>query len=241
MRESESTLVSSSGAGLPARILRRLRRGLAGRAESMRLAAAPKHRLLVEQLPLVTYVEAVTPAGASFWPSPQVEEMLGYPVRDWLSDPGFFAKILHPDDREIVLTLAEDCIRTGKAFAREYRLVARDGRVVWVQDERGPFDGGGGTPLFTEGYLLDITARKESEQRLSAEHGVAHVLGKAKTLDEAAPEILRVVCEAFSWEAGGLWLLDRSADALRRASTHGTPTAGDDGLADEGWARRDFA
>jgi diguanylate cyclase (GGDEF)-like protein/PAS domain S-box-containing protein len=233
MRESEPTFVSSSGISLAARILERLRRNLAGRAEARRLAAAPKHRLLVEQLPLVTYVEAITPAGGSFYPSPQVEEMLGYPVRDWLSDPEFFAKILHADDQESVLALAEDCSRTGKAFTCEYRLVAHDGRVVWVQDERLPFDDEGGTPLFTHGYLLDITARKESEQRLAAEHGVAHVLGEAKTLDEAAPEILRVVCEAFSWEAGGLWLLDRGADALRRSTTHGTPAADDEGLAAE--------
>jgi len=221
MRESGETFISSAGTRLPARLLERLRRTLSERAAERRAGAAPKHRLLVEQLPLVTYVEALVPEGPSLYPSPQVEAMLGYPVREWLENPKLFAKVLHPDDREAVLALADGCSRLGKAFASEYRLIARDGRVVWVKDERLPFDDEGGRPLFTQGYLLDITARKESEQRLAAEHGVARVLGEAKTLEAAAPEILQVVCEAFSWEAGALWLLDRRLGTLTRSTTHG--------------------
>ncbi|MGZ4317055.1 MAG: diguanylate cyclase domain-containing protein, partial [Gaiellaceae bacterium] len=231
MRETDGTHDPSAGVGP---------------ADAEQLASTPRHRLLIEQLPLVTYVEAVTPAGTSLYPSRQAEAMLGYPVEAWLDDPELFAKILHPDDRENVLALIETSSRTGKPFAREYRLIARDGRVVWVQDERVMFADEGGTSIFTQGYLLDITARKQSEQRLAAEHGVAHVLGEAKTFEEAAPEILRVVCAAFSWEAGALWLRDRRGEALRRTTTHGTPaadlSADDDSaagerLACEVWAR----
>jgi len=210
MRETDGTLDPSAGVG---------------HGEAERLAAAPRHRLLVEQLPLVTYVEAATPAGTSLYPSRQAEVMLGYPVENWLDDPEFFSKILHPDDRENVLALVESCRRTGRPFAHEYRLIARDGRIVWVQDERLTFADEEGTPLFTQGYLLDITTRKQSEQRLTAEHGVAHVLGGATTLADAAPEILRVVCSAFSWEAGALWLHDRRGETLRRTATYGNPTA----------------
>ena len=124
-----------------------------------------------------------------------------------------------------MLALVESCRRTGRPFAHEYRLIARDGRVVWVEDERLTFADEDGTPLFTQGYLLDITSRKQSEQRLAAEHGVTHVLGAATALEEAAPEILRVVCEAFSWDAGALWLHDRRGETLRRTATHGNPTA----------------
>ena len=90
MRETDGTLDPSAGVG---------------HGEAERLAAAPRHRLLVEQLPLVTYVEAATPAGTSLYPSRQAEVMLGYPVENWLDDPEFFSKILHPDDRENVLAL----------------------------------------------------------------------------------------------------------------------------------------
>ncbi|MGE5274295.1 MAG: putative bifunctional diguanylate cyclase/phosphodiesterase [Verrucomicrobiota bacterium] len=226
MRESDATIEHSSGVG---------------GAEPDGSTATPRHRVLVEQLPLVTFVEEITPAGVSLHPSRQVEGMLGYPVEAWLEDPEFFARILHPDDRENVLALVESCRRSGKPFAREYRLIARDRRVVWVHDERLIFSDEGGTPLLTQGYLLDVTGRKESEQRLEAEHEVARVLGAAKTLEEAAPQILRVVCDALSWDAGALWLLDRRTETLRRTTTYGRPSAEDDAsretLAGEVWAR----
>jgi diguanylate cyclase (GGDEF)-like protein/PAS domain S-box-containing protein len=242
MRESDATFPHSSGTGLSARLLDRLRRNRARRAGATQQVGG-KPRLLVEQLPIVTYVEAVTPAGTALHPSRQVEALLGYPVEDWLADPGFFAKTLHPDDRERVLAHAEECSRTGTRFACEYRFVARDGRAVWVKDERLILADGGGTPLFTQGYLVDITTSKESEQRLDAEHEVARVLGEARALEEAAPEILRVLCDSFSWAAGELWLLDRRADTLRRTTTHGMPAsdlsvagaASQEGVAQEVW------
>jgi diguanylate cyclase (GGDEF)-like protein/PAS domain S-box-containing protein len=239
MRESDATLSNTSGTGLSARLLGRLRRYRARPVEPTHPTAGRKQQLLVDRLPLVTYVEAATPAGTALHPSRQVEALLGYSVDDWVADPDFFAKTLHPDDRERVLAQAEECSRTGTPFACEYRLVARDGRVVWVKDERLAFADEGGTPLFTQGYLIDITTSKESEQRLEAEHEAARVLNEAKTLDEAAPAILRVLCDAFSWAAGELWLLDRRGDILRCTSTHGPPVS--DMATAHGASRKDVA
>src|SRR5215471_5479398 len=131
MRESNATLSNNSGTGLPGRLLDRLRRYRARPVGPVHSAAGSKQQLLVDQLPLVTYVEAVTPAGTVVHPSRQVEALLGYSVDDWLADPDFFAKTLHPGDRERVLAQAEECSRTGTSFACEYRLVGRDGRVIW--------------------------------------------------------------------------------------------------------------
>lgn len=62
------------------------------------LAAEAKYKTLVEQLPLVTYIDALTESATSLYASPQVESLLGYSVDEWLSDPEFFPKLLHPDD-----------------------------------------------------------------------------------------------------------------------------------------------
>jgi diguanylate cyclase (GGDEF)-like protein/PAS domain S-box-containing protein len=221
------------------RLLERLRRPRGGRAEAKLRIAEAKYRTLVEQLPLVTYIDALTPTATSLYASPQVEALLGYAVEEWLGDPAFFAKILHPDDRERVLARVEECNRTGKRFDDEYRLIARNGRTVWVQDESLVVADDQGAPLFTQGFLLDITARKESERRLAAEHGVARVLAEAETLEEAAPRIVRVICDALSWEGGALWLVDRDVGTLRSATTHGDLEEPDPGgeLAREVWTR----
>jgi diguanylate cyclase (GGDEF)-like protein/PAS domain S-box-containing protein len=199
-------------------------------------AAEAKYRTLVEQLPLVTYIDALTASATSLYASPQVEPLLGYTVDDWLTDPEFFPKLLHPDDRQRILDLVDHCNETADPFRAEYRLIARDGRTVWVQDESLVVMDEDGRPLVTQGYLLDITARKESEERFAAEHAVARAVAESTTLDEAAPRIVRIVCDAFGWETGVVWLLDPGSNALRSSSGYGTRGAT---IAQLSWARRE--
>jgi diguanylate cyclase (GGDEF)-like protein/PAS domain S-box-containing protein len=190
-------------------------------AEARLRAAEAKYRTLVEQLPLVTYIDALTASATSLYASPQVESLLGYSVDEWLDDPEFFPKLLHPDDRGRILALVDHCNETADLFRAEYRLIARDGRTVWVQDESLVVVDEEGRPLFTQGYLLDITARKESEQRLAAEHAVARAVADSTTLDEAGLRIVGSVCDAFGWEAGEVWLLDQEQGLLSSPSSQG--------------------
>ena len=204
-------------------------------AEARLRAAEAKYRTLVEQLPLVTYIDALTASATSLYASPQVEPLLGYTVDEWLTDPEFFPKLLHPDDRERILALVEHCNETADPFRAEYRLIARDGRTVWVQDESLVVMDEDGRPLVTQGYLLDITARKESEERFVAEHAVARAVAESTTLDEASAKIVRIVCDAFGWESGQVWLLDREQGLLSPPSADGTRAPG---LAELSRARR---
>jgi diguanylate cyclase (GGDEF)-like protein/PAS domain S-box-containing protein len=184
-------------------------------AEARLSAAEAKYRTLVEQLPLVTYIDALTASATSLYVSPQVQSLLGYSVEEWLTDPEFFPKLLHPDDRERILALVDHCNETADPFRAEYRLIARDGRTVWVQDESLVVKDDHGRPLFTQGYLLDITARKESEQRFAVEHAVARAVAESSALDEAATRIVGIVCDAFGWEGGEVSLLDREPNVVR--------------------------
>src|SRR3954454_25309600 len=189
--------------------------------EDRLLAAEAKYRTLVEQLPLVTYIDALTESATSLYASPQVESLLGYSVEEWLGDPEFFPKLLHPDDRDRILALVAHCNETAEPFEAEYRLITRDGRTVWVQDESLVVQDVDGRKLFPQVYLLDITARKESDQRLAAAHAVARVTAEAETTEEAAARIVEVVCEALAWESGAVWLADREDDELICVASRG--------------------
>jgi diguanylate cyclase (GGDEF)-like protein/PAS domain S-box-containing protein len=199
---------------------RRLLEVVLGRrgARQRLLEAEERYRTLVEQLPLVTYIDALTETASSMYMSPQVEALLDYPAVDWLGDPEFFAKVLHPDDRERVLALVDHCNRTADPFRADYRLIARDGRTVWVQDESLVQRSADGRLLFTQGYLLDITERKEAEQRLAAEHGVARVLAEAVTVEEATVRIVAVLRTVFGWKSVVIRVLDREAGAFPAGS-----------------------
>ena len=137
--------------------------------ERVRLAEAvreseTKYRSLTAHLPDVTFVyppgERVKPLSVGG----PVESMLGYPPEQLLSEPGLFAKLIHPEDRERVLAELEAARDGVEPFRTEYRLLARDGRLVWVHDESATVLGAQGDPLYVQGYLRDITRRFQSDE-----------------------------------------------------------------------------
>jgi PAS domain S-box-containing protein len=131
-------------------------------AERLRRAEV-RYRTLVEQLPLGVYVRPLDMSRPNIYCSPQVEPMLGYSAEDWQSDPGLLTRIVHPDDREAVLADAARVRETGEPTRREYRCIARDGRVVWVEDETHREVGADGEQV-VQGFLQDISERKQAEE-----------------------------------------------------------------------------
>jgi PAS domain S-box-containing protein len=134
-----------------------------------------KYRTLLEQIHAIVYVWGI--AGgfeqmAEEYVSPQIEEVLGFHPDDWVENPRLWMDRLHPDDREEVLDETTRSVDAGEPFMLEYRMVARDGRVVWLHDVASVLtrdDAGKATRY--QGVQLDITARKEAEhaQRRSFE------------------------------------------------------------------------
>jgi PAS domain S-box-containing protein len=128
--------------------------------------AETRYRALVEQLPLVTYVSDIAKPGFSTYVSPQIEGLLGYTPDEWLATSNMFWRVVHPDDAERVRVEHRNGYASGKPFSSQYRLIARDERVVWVQDEVIVVLDAEGTPTQAQGFLLDITHRKAAEVAL---------------------------------------------------------------------------
>jgi diguanylate cyclase (GGDEF)-like protein/PAS domain S-box-containing protein len=133
--------------------------------DALRRAEA-RYRTLVEQLPLAVYIDRVDRWSSNIYTSPQVEAMLGYSVEEWADNKSLFVQMLHAEDRERVLAALERAHATGDSLVLDYRLHARDGRIVCVHDEsRIVADVNTGEPVL-QGYLLDVTARMEAEEQL---------------------------------------------------------------------------
>ena len=127
---------------------------------------ARRYRTLIEQLPLVVYVDALDEVSSNVFTSRQIEPLLGYTVEEWKAETDLFARLLHPDDRERVLAAHARTHDTHEPLSLEYRLIARDGRIVWLRDEGVVVVDEHGQPLNMQGYLLDITREREAEQQL---------------------------------------------------------------------------
>jgi PAS domain S-box-containing protein len=139
------------------------------RAEEALDASETRYRTLVEQMPAITYIEAVDREKRKtdlLYVSPQIADMFGYSPQEWMADPQLFEKLLHPDDRERVLAEDARTDETGEPFSAEYRQFTRDGRVIWVSDEAVLVEDEEGQPLFWQGVMHDVTDQKRAEGAL---------------------------------------------------------------------------
>ncbi|MEX2422196.1 MAG: PAS domain-containing protein, partial [Actinomycetota bacterium] len=132
-------------------------------AEERLLEAEERFRSLVEQIPAITYIQ--DPDGRFLYTSPQIESVLGYTALEWMSDPSFWKQQLHPDDHDRVL--AEDEAVAGDEWTSSYRMIARDGRVVWLLDHTALLRDSEGAPRYWQGVAFDITELKTAEDRIT--------------------------------------------------------------------------
>lgn len=134
-------------------------------AEEQLREAEARYRALVEETPIVTYIDAAGTEGphASLYFSPQVEALLGYTPGELTQPEPLWPDLIHPDDRDRVLHAADEAERTQGPYDIEYRMLARDGRTVWVNDRSVLIRDEEGHPRFWQGVWVDITERKRAE------------------------------------------------------------------------------
>ncbi len=180
-----------------------------------------KYRTLVEQLPMVVYSNAKEDIGKTTYVSPQIETILGYTPQEWLDDPTFWQKILHPDDRQAVQEKIEHSNRTGEVFDMEYRMLARDGHIVWLRDQAVPVTGASGHPLYWHGLMSDVTERKQREREVEAIARLSTALRATQTVKEVLPRLLDETLSLLEAEAGSIWLYDDASDEMSLAIHRG--------------------
>jgi PAS domain S-box-containing protein len=94
--------------------------------------------VIIERLPLVVYIDIdnLDERSSPLYVGPEVQRLLGYTREEWLADPDLFSKSLHPEDHDRVMAAIDERNRSGAPIGyADYRLIARDGRVVWVRDD----------------------------------------------------------------------------------------------------------
>ena len=131
--------------------------------------AEQRYRMLIEQIPAMTYIEATTTDDTVWqkpWVSPQSETMLGYTASDWANGIDIEKELVHPDDLGRVRAHDDLSEETGQPFECEYRIVAKDGRTLWVRDYAQLLHHDDGTPLYWQGVMFDVTDQKQLEARL---------------------------------------------------------------------------
>jgi PAS domain S-box-containing protein len=124
-----------------------------------------RFRKLVEQLPAIVYLWEAGADGQCYYVSPAIEPVLGYAVEEWLADPQLWANRLHPEDRDRVVAEELRCREGGQDLNCDYRMLARDGRMVWIHDQAVAIRNNG-LPHHLQGLMYDVSAEMEAQASL---------------------------------------------------------------------------
>jgi diguanylate cyclase (GGDEF)-like protein/PAS domain S-box-containing protein len=137
-------------------------------ARSRRQATESQYRTLIEKIPAITYVHRIL-AGVTQsvdYVSPQVETLLGWTPKDYVSHPEHWLTFVHPADQERVRDAMSRAVTTRQPFSAEYRVEAKDGRIVWLRDVAVMVEDPTDSAQLWQGIQFDITAEKAAETRL---------------------------------------------------------------------------
>ncbi|MGE5461033.1 MAG: PAS domain-containing protein, partial [Solirubrobacterales bacterium] len=96
--------------------------------------------------------------------APQIETIIGYTVQDFTDDPTQFGRLLHPEDRERIVAADARAGETGEPFDEEYRVIAKDGRIVWLHSRAVLIRDENGTPRYWHGVALDVTEHRTTQE-----------------------------------------------------------------------------
>ncbi|HYL99979.1 MAG TPA: PAS domain-containing protein, partial [Blastocatellia bacterium] len=127
-----------------------------------------EEREIIKFLPAIVYVAEPVPPYSPIYVSQNIES-LGYTVEEWFSRDDLWISLVHPEDRDRVLKATQEALSKGTSSEYEYRIIARDGSVVWVHDRGAFVRGDDGQPLYWKGVILDVTRRKLAEAREALE------------------------------------------------------------------------
>jgi PAS domain S-box-containing protein len=125
-----------------------------------------RYRALVEQIPAVVFMAYLDKGIGEAYVSPQIEAALGFSQSEWLEDPVRWYQQIHADDKMRWSEEAAEMFMTGKPLRSAYRVLARDGRVLWFQCEAKMIHREDGRPWFIHGVGFDITERKQLEEAI---------------------------------------------------------------------------
>jgi PAS domain S-box-containing protein len=136
----------------------------------------------------------------------QAEAILGYPVEEWYTYD-FWPRHIHPDDRDQALATCQQATEKLEHYVFSYRMIAADGRIVWIDDIVAVARWRGAPRLLT-GYMLDVTDRKASDEQRE------ELLAKAEAALRVRDEFLSIASHELRTPITSLRLVIQSFPAL---------------------------
>lgn len=134
-------------------------------ARALREAEA-KYRSLVEGLPAIVYIAEFGEEGSWRYISPQIHSILGFTPEEFMTAANVWRERIVPQDRDQALEAELRVLRGEGRLRCEYRITAKDGRLIWIREEADAVTDEAGKALYLQGVMYDITELKLAEEQL---------------------------------------------------------------------------
>ena len=184
---------------------------------------------MLEQIPAIIYTDSVGEFSRTVYINPQVESITGYTPRQWLADRELWFTIIHEEDQDRIRSESIRTEDTGEPYKVEYRIWTRDGQMKWLYSEAWLLHDAAGKPLFWQGFMIDITERKQAEMEL--EHRAAELSALQETvlnltMRHSLPDLLNLIVERatrlLNANGGGLYLVENDAETIKCVVSYNT-------------------
>lgn len=148
--------------------------------------------------------------------NPAYEKIWGNSVESLYKNPKEWFDAILPEDQKIVYKEFFEGMRKGNATAyAEYRIKRPDGSIRNILARGFQLKDHNNIPFCITGIAIDITGEKQEKKYLHNRDDILQIMENAKTINEAAPQILMTICQMSNWDLGGIWLIDETKNILR--------------------------
>jgi PAS domain S-box-containing protein len=165
--------------------------------------------------------------------SNKAEDLLGYPIANWFDEPNFWKNHVYAEDVVKAEQYFDEAIKAQRSCEMEYRMMAADGRLVWVYDISSPNFDEDGRPITSSGVLIDIRDRKHAEAKINQQLATieAAIDGIAILKGDVYLYLNQSHLNLFGYECadelvGKSWRFLYSQDELQRFETEIFPVLG---------------
>ncbi|PNX50547.1 MAG: hypothetical protein BV458_12990, partial [Thermoplasmata archaeon M9B2D] len=113
----------------------------------------------------------IAPDGTYKYVSPSCQRISGFSANEFLTDAKLLEKMVHPNDRKLLIRHLKDEIEMTDAQTIEFRIKTRNGDERWIAHICQPVFGDDGSFLGRRATNRDITEKKQGETALRKAHG----------------------------------------------------------------------
>ena len=150
------------------------------------------YRSVVEDISGIVYNCAMDDDWTMYYISDGILNMSGYPASDFIGNTiRSYTSIIHPEDRKAVNEAVQRGNDQNSPYTIEYRILHKDGSVIWVFEEGRGIYNGQGEFQHLSGTIINVTEHKAAELELQKyrEHLEEMVSERTKELQDKTQKL----------------------------------------------------